>query len=1417
MFKKLCYLMALILVSGIISNSEAAGLAENYPGDIGIENDPNVVFVENFEEGSVPDVIARWDSYKRSDRMSLEADVPPPSSGLASLLMTHEGGDGDAIDLYTRLLPGYDELYFRFYVKIDTACNPIHHFVGMGGYNPPSAWPQGSAGVRPDGDDRFTTAIEPHGSFWRWDYYTYWMEMHGSSGSPPYYGNDFINDSNFSVNRGQWLCVEVMVKMNYPTTERNGEQAVWVNGLPWYMGGQLVSYLGEGFPNGYWVWDSFHPDIGSPPFEGFRWRSVEDLKINFFWPSLYITTAPTGYISKVWFDDIVIAKEYIGPISTTPLPPGQASNPNPGNGATDISIDADLSWSAGSGSTSSDVYFGTDSTPDSGEFQGNQTATTFDPGTMSDNTTYYWRIDEINAQGTTTGNVWNFTTESVPTPPGQASNPSPANSATDVSITADLSWTAGSGTTSHDVYFGTDSTPDAGEFQGNQTATTYDPGTMDNDTTYYWRIDEINSTGTTTGAVWSFTTMVESGYEPIGWWQLDEGSGATVDDSSSYGNDGTIDGPVWLNDAERGWCLNFDGDATDKVVIPNEPFFDLTGNMTAMGWIKAPYIDWRNLSAVISKGTDGGGWALQKAQRENGIGFYANVSGIPWYGVKSNVAVFDNTWHHVAGVYDGSKVYIYVDGGADVNSINCSGSIGTNDYPVWIGNNSQGVRSWEGLISDVRVYDRALSQSEINDIYTGGPTPPGQASNPNPADSATDVSIDADLSWTSGSGSTSSDVYFGTSSPGTFQGNQTATTFDTGTMANDTTYYWRIDEINEAGTTTGNVWSFTTIVAAPGQASGPSPADSATDVSLDADLSWTAGSGATSHDVYFGTSSPGSFQGNQTATTFDPGTMSNDTTYYWRIDEVNTEGTTTGNVWSFTTIVAAPGQASSPSPANAATDVDINADLSWTAGSGATSHDVYFGTSSPGAFQGNQTATTFEPGTMAYDTTYYWRIDEINVGGTTTGVVWSFTTESAPLPPPGQASNPNPADSATDVGITADLSWTAGSDATSHDVYFGTSSPGAFQGNQTATSFELGTMDNDTTYYWRIDEINASGTTTGVVWSFTTEAAPQPPGQATNPTPPDSATDVSVDDDLSWTAGSGATSHDVYFGTTSPGTFQGNQTATTFEPGALDYDTAYYWRIDEINAAGTTTGNVWSFTTEAAPSPPGQASNPSPADSATDVSIGADLSWTAGSDATSHDVYFGTTSPGDFQGNQTQTTFEPGTLDYDTTYYWRIDEINAVGTTTGNVWSFTTESATAFLPWTDGFESGDLVTGGWTTSGNTSASNKAEYTGTYGAAIKGTAWMEKAISTAGFTAIHVKYVRKTKGLDSGEYLYVEWYDGSDWNQLEATQATSWSAQDKTCGSGADNNAGFKIRFRTNASNASEYAYVDDVEITGTAQ
>lgn len=292
------------------------------------------------------------------------------------------------------------------------------------------------------------------------------------------------------------------------------------------------------------------------------------------------------------------------------------------------------------------------------------------------------------------------------------------------------------------------------------------------------------------------------------------------------------------------------------------------------------------------------------------------------------------------------------------------------------------------------------------------------------------------------------------------------------------------------------------------------------------------------------------------------------------------------------TTAVAPSEAINPSPADGASGVSTSTTVSWTAGSGATSHAVYFGTDSlPDAseFIGVQAGTTYNPGTLSASTTYYWRIDEVNASGTTTGSVWSFTTaEAGAEPVPTAASAPTPSNLASSVSTSTSLSWTPGSGATTRGVYFGTDATleaAEYQGNQTGTAYDPGTLSGNTTYWWRIDEANAQGTTTGPLWSFTTVAAVTPgsaPDPATNPAPTSGATGVAVSQTLSWSAGSGATSHAVYFGTdSSPDEteYKGNQSGTTYNPGTLTKSTTYWWRIDEVNSTGTTTGTVWSFTT----------------------------------------------------------------------------------------------------------------------------------------------------------------------------------------------------------------------------------------------
>lgn len=335
-------LLAVILVLGPVYSEDSpgearrtalpegdAGIASRYPGDRGIEKDPAVVFAETFESvRSMAELKQRWDNVKNAQIMSFSADVPAGSWGRQSLLMRHVGGKGSGGHLYRRLPPGYDQLYVRFYVKFDPDCAPIHHFFHVGGYNPATPWPQGGAGRRPRGDERFSTGVEPFGKAWRWDYYTYWMGMRGSPPRGQTWGNSFIRDPALRVERGKWICVELMMKMNRPVTAHTGEMGLWIDGT-------LRSHLGPGFPRGKWVYDKFLPGqggsgirwddghggparfsvrAGGEPFEGFRWRSDERLKLNFVWVLLYITDAPPEHVSKVWFDDIVVAERYIGPL-----------------------------------------------------------------------------------------------------------------------------------------------------------------------------------------------------------------------------------------------------------------------------------------------------------------------------------------------------------------------------------------------------------------------------------------------------------------------------------------------------------------------------------------------------------------------------------------------------------------------------------------------------------------------------------------------------------------------------------------------------------------------------------------------------------------------------------------------------------------------------------------------------------------------------------------------------------------------------------------------------------------------------------------------------------------------------------------------------------------------------------------------
>ena len=307
--------------------SGANTLASHYPGDVGIDSDPAVIWHENFEEGTVAAVVARYDDHSNDPGMQLVADVPPRSSGSASIKWTAGGSGANATDVFKQL-PDHDEIWARWYVKYQAGI-PWHHTgVWIGGYNPSETYPNPQAGLLPTGDDRFSVSIEPVFNVGaeplRLDFYNYWMQMHSWMATPDpstgtaYYGNSLVHQNAFTADEGQWMCIEVHIKLNTdPSSATGGVLEVWKNDA-------LVRSFGEQGALGDWLRDKFCPQSADgsectdyPPDPdttmiplNLQYRSTSNLHINAFWPQNYITDTTTA--GSVQYDDMVVATERIG-------------------------------------------------------------------------------------------------------------------------------------------------------------------------------------------------------------------------------------------------------------------------------------------------------------------------------------------------------------------------------------------------------------------------------------------------------------------------------------------------------------------------------------------------------------------------------------------------------------------------------------------------------------------------------------------------------------------------------------------------------------------------------------------------------------------------------------------------------------------------------------------------------------------------------------------------------------------------------------------------------------------------------------------------------------------------------------------------------------------------------------------------
>lgn len=301
-------LTVVVLWSTGLPNDTTAGIAEKYNGDNGIANDPSVIFSEDFES-DIGSILTRYTGYSQS-AFDPSMDHPADSAGMRSLLIRPKGGT-----LFKLLPADYNQVYFRYYIKY-LGVDYHHSGAYMGGYWPRSGRPLGDAGIRgirADGSRLIHIGLEPQG--WsrrslaetRLDTYVTWADMPGQEIGGGWWGRNFVKDLRIPIRPGIWQCIELMVKMNSSPTARDGELAIWIDGVlkahfkPGSPSGQYHSYSGN--------WEM---NASGPGFPGLQWRDIMDYGINWIKIQNYDDFgAPTDLL----VDDLVIATEYIGPIN----------------------------------------------------------------------------------------------------------------------------------------------------------------------------------------------------------------------------------------------------------------------------------------------------------------------------------------------------------------------------------------------------------------------------------------------------------------------------------------------------------------------------------------------------------------------------------------------------------------------------------------------------------------------------------------------------------------------------------------------------------------------------------------------------------------------------------------------------------------------------------------------------------------------------------------------------------------------------------------------------------------------------------------------------------------------------------------------------------------------------------------------
>ena len=562
----------------------------------------------------------------------------------------------------------------------------------------------------------------------------------------------------------------------------------------------------------------------------------------------------------------------------------------------------------------------------------------------------------------------------------------------------------------------------------------------------------------------------------IGWWMLDEGTGTAVADSSGAGHDGFfVDSmPEWVP-GMYGKALKFDG--TNKVEIPDHQDFHLTDSMSVTLWMLPEAEQTNSAKLFIKQKTGQYPYSLQYDDSAQGL--FATVNASTRYDTGPHIPNFPGEWAHMCFTFDGSILILYKDG-EEVASANTSGDLQQNDLSLSIGCRLDYDQNFNGIIDDVRLFNRALTPEEIKLFMV---PPIAAVTDPSPADEAENVMRDVVLSWIPVETATQHDIYFGTDdlavidadttdTTGIYRGRQIAGSYSPPeTLEFGETYFWRVDEIGTAPADTvlaGNLWSFkvelfvypvTNVVAI---ASSSEPGKEAENT--------VNGSGLDDSGLLHTNESVGNMwlskRGGEQPTWIE-----------FQFDRAQK----LYEMWVWNSN-------DSLEPAIGLGFRDVTIEYSTDGVNYTTLGTTHEFARAPGE-DGYAHNITIDMGNVAA------KYVKLTANSNWESILEQFgLSEVRFFSIPVSAREPSPSSGTTDVVLNPILGWRAGREAASHIVFFSDDLQAVIDGTAqvadlTETVHALTELNVGTTYYWRIDEVNDAETHSkwqGQIWDFTT-------------------------------------------------------------------------------------------------------------------------------------------------------------------------------------------------------------------------------------------------------------------------------------------------------------------------------------------